>query len=178
MSTRTSTPPRTPGYGWRVGLRRVVFFAAIWWVLTGGPAGSWLLGAPAVLLAAWISLKLWSSPPLSLIGIARFLPYFARQSLAGATDVALRAFQPRMPLSPGLVRHRVRVPAGACRVTLANVISMLPGTLSADLVGDELVIHALDTGQDLHEMVIDLEPRIAAIFGVSLAPEIRGGGGP
>jgi multicomponent Na+:H+ antiporter subunit E len=174
MSTRTSTPPRTPGHGWRVGLRRVVFFAAIWWVLTGGPAGSWLLGAPAVLLAAWISLKLWSSPPLSLIGIARFLPYFAHQSLAGATDVALRALRPRMPLSPGLVRHRVRVPAGACRVTLANVISMLPGTLSADLVGDELVIHALDTGQDLHEMVIDLEPRIAAIFGLSLAPIPRG----
>jgi multicomponent Na+:H+ antiporter subunit E len=177
MSTRTSTPPRTPGHGWRVGLRRVVFFAAIWWVLTGGPAGSWLLGAPAVLLAAWISLKLWSSPPLSLIGIARFLPYFAHQSLAGATDVALRALRPRMPLSPGLVRHRVRVPAGACRVTLANVISMLPGTLSADLVDDELVIHALDTRQDLHEMVLDLEPRIAAIFGVSLTPETRRGAG-
>jgi multicomponent Na+:H+ antiporter subunit E len=179
MSPNTAPPPRPPGpNGWRVGVRRVVFFAAIWWLLTGGPAESWLLGAPAIALATWISLTLWSAPPLSLVGIARFLPYFAVQSLSGASDVAVRALRPRMPLRPGLVRHRVRVPEGVCRVALANVISMLPGTLSADLIGDELVIHALDTGQDLHAMVIDLEPRIAAMFGVPLGTAAVDGARP
>jgi hypothetical protein len=45
---------------------------------------------------------------------------------------------------------------------------MLPGTLSADLVDDELVIHTLDTSRDMHAMVEDLEPRIAGVFGLRL----------
>jgi multicomponent Na+:H+ antiporter subunit E len=158
----------TGGNGWRGWARRVALFAVIWWILTGGPVASWLIGAPVALVAAWLSLRLWANPPLSLAGLARFVPFFAWQSVAGATDVAMRAFQPRMPLRPGLVRHRLRLPPGACRVTLANVVSMLPGTLSADLVGDDLVIHALDTGKDLHAMVVDLEPRIAAVFGLAM----------
>jgi multicomponent Na+:H+ antiporter subunit E len=100
----------------------------------------------------------------------RFIQYFVYQSLAGATDVALRALQPAMPLHPGLVRHRLRLPEGASRVALANIVSMLPGTLSANLEGDQLLIHALDTRHDLHDMVLDLEPRIAAVFGLELEP--------
>ena len=165
-----TTPPVASQPGWQGWVRRLALFGAIWWVLTGGVADSWLVGAPIVVLAAWMSRTLWADPPLSLRGIARFIPFFARQSLAGATDVAMRALLPSMPLHPGIVRHRLRLPRGVTRVSLANVVSMLPGTLSADLDGEELVIHALDTRQDLHAMVIDLEPRIAAVFGLSLAP--------
>jgi multicomponent Na+:H+ antiporter subunit E len=151
-------------------LRRIALFAVLWWVLSGGATGSWLIGAPLVLAAAGLSLVLWVARPIRWLGLLRFLPYFARQSLAGAFDVARRAFRPSLPLSPGLVRHRLRLPPGAARVAIANVISMLPGTLSADLAGDEVVIHALDVDQDLHAMVRDLEPRIAAIFGVEIPP--------
>lgn len=169
MPATSSRPQRTTGRpGWQGWVRRIVLFAVLWWILTGGSIDSWLIGAPVALLAAWLSLALWADSPLSLLGVVRFLPWFAYQSLAGATDVAMRALQPRMPLHPGLVRHRLRVPQGACSVTLANVVSMLPGTLSADLDGHDLVIHALDTRQDLRGMLLDLEPRIAAIFGVSL----------
>jgi len=172
-----SAPPlhATARPGWQAWVRRAVSFALLWVVLTGGAMDSWLIGVPIVLLAAWLSLTLWPNPPLSLLGVARFVPWFAYQSVAGATDVAIRAFQPRMPLYPGLVRHRLRLPEGACRVALANVISMLPGTLSADLDGDELVIHALDARTDLHRMVIDLEPRIAAVFGIRLQDAGQGG---
>ena len=173
-----SSPPasrtsRTPG--WQGWLRRLLLFAALWWVLSGG--GGWYVGAPFVLLATWLSLQLWTEYRLSLRGIARFLPWFAVQSLVGASDVARRAMAPSLPLRPGLVRHRVRLPSGVCRVSLANVISMLPGTLSADLVGDELVIHTLDTGRDMHAMVLDLEPRIAALFRVALEEPAESGGG-
>jgi multicomponent Na+:H+ antiporter subunit E len=155
--------------GWQAWLRRIILFAVLWLILTGGSADSWLIGLPVVLVSAWLSLTLWAETPLSVTGILRFAPWFLYQSVAGATDVAFRAMQPRMPLYPGLVRHRLRLPAGASRVMLADVVSMLPGTLSADLEGDELVIHALDTRKDLHAMVEDLEPRIALVFGARLA---------
>ncbi len=172
MPAHTPSAQRTADHpAWRGWLRRIVAFAVLWWILTGGAADSWWIGAPIVLLAAWLSLVLWASPPLSLSGMARFIPFFAYQSLAGATDVAIRVLQPRMPLHPGVLRQRLQLPPGACRVALANVVSMLPGTLSADLEGDQLVIHALDMRKDLRAMVHDLEPRIAAVFSVELADQ-------
>lgn len=171
MTENSPSWMRTAGRpGWQSWLRRIALFAVLWWVLTGGTAASWLIGVPIVCVAAWLSRELWVDPPLSLVGVVRFIPYFVCQSLAGATDVALRALHPAMPLHPGLVRHRLRLPEGASRVALANIVSMLPGTLSANLDGDQLLIHALDTRHDLHDMVLDLEPRIAAVFGLELAP--------
>lgn len=155
-------------YSLSSALRRLALFAILWWVLTGGASGSWLLGVPLVLAGTALSLALWVPRPIRWLNLLRFLPFFAHQSLAGALDVARRAFRPSLPLQPGLVRHRLRLPPGAPRVALANVISMLPGTLSADLDGAEVVVHALDTKQDLHAMVRDLEPRIAAIFGLEI----------
>lgn len=173
----SQNPPPVPRVaviaGWQGWVRRGFLFAALWWVLTDGAPDGWIIGIPVILLATWLSLKLWSKFPLSLPGVLRFVPWFAFQSVAGATDVALRAMRPNMPLHPGLVRHPLRLPRGASRVTLANVVSMLPGTLSADLEGDELVIHALDTRTDLDAMVRDLEPRIAGVFGLRLEDQAR-----
>lgn len=160
--------PRAGSPGWRDWARRILLFSVFWWVLSGGDAHGWMIGAPFILVASWLSLQLWTDALISLAGVLRFVPWFAYQSLAGAADVAWRALRPSMPLQPGLVRHRLRLPSGLCRVSLANVISMLPGTLSADLVDDELVIHTLDTGRDMHAMVLDLEPRIAGLFGIQL----------
>lgn len=157
-----------PVQGWQAWLRRLVLFTLLWWVLSGGDVSGWMVGAPFVVLASALSLQLWTRYRLSPGGVLRFLPWFAMQSVAGATDVARRAFDPRMPLLPGLVRHRLRLPEGVCRVSLANIVTMLPGTLSADLVGEELVIHTLDTSRDMHAMVEDLEPRIAGVFGLRM----------
>ena len=55
---------------------------------------------------------------------------------------------------------------------------MLAGTLSADIEGDVLVIHALDARNDLHAMVDDLEPRIAAVFNLPLDGAPVTGGAP
>lgn len=170
MPERPNPAARLAGAnGWLRGIRRVAFFSLFWVLLGGGSAGSWIVGAPMVIAATFISLRLWHGPSLSLAGLLRFLPWFARQSMAGAVDVAVRALRPAMPLAPGTVRHHLRLPAdGASRIALANVVSMLPGTLSADLEGDALVVHALDARQDLHRMITDLEPRIASVFGVAL----------
>ena len=164
-NTRHALAAREPAR-WQDGLRRVLLFAVLWWILAEGAVDSLVVGVPFVLLGAWLSLVLWGGRSLSLRGLARFLPWFAYQSLAGATDVAVRALRPAMPLHPGLVRCRLRLPTEGSRIALADVVSMLPGTLSADLDGEEIVIHALDTRRDMHEMVTDLEPRIAALFGL------------
>jgi multicomponent Na+:H+ antiporter subunit E len=47
-------------------------------------------------------------------------------------------------------------------------ISLLPGTLSADLRGDLVTVHALDVRTDVVEGLATLERRVAALFGESL----------
>lgn len=150
---------------------RVVLFAALWWLLTGGAPGSWWIGAPVVLCAAWASRLLWWRGGFSWRAALAFLPWFAARSLAGALDVAQRALDPAMPLDPGLVQHRLRIAPGAPRVAMANVVSLLPGTLTAVLDDDHLVVHALDAGPRVQAAVAEIEVRIARIFGQDASPE-------
>jgi multicomponent Na+:H+ antiporter subunit E len=140
----------------------------LWWVLSGGDLESWLIGGPLVGWAAWRSLAIWPALPFHWGALLRFIPFFLSQSMAAAIDVASRALRPTMPLHPGLVGVPLRLPAGAARVALANAITLLPGTLSAELQPKQVVIHALDLDPELPDRVRDLEVRIGAIFGIEL----------
>lgn len=174
MPARTGIAARDKRHSrWLRVTRRGALFSLLWLLLEGGTPAGWVIGAPAVAAATLMSLRLWPGPAVSPWGLVRFSPWFLRESIAGAVDVASRAFRPAMPLHPGIATFRLRLPSDASRIALANVVSMLPGTLSADLESDRLTIHALDTQQDLSAMVRDLEPRIAGIFNVDLAAHPR-----
>ncbi len=146
---------------------RAGLFSLLWWLLTEGAVDSWPVAVPVVGLATLASLRLWSPVDCSLWGIARFVPFFLWRSLAGGVDVARRAVHPRLPLAPGLYRHVWRLPAGMPRVFMANVVSLLPGTLSVVLASDELRIHVLDERGDFRAELDGLERRVAEVFGVS-----------
>jgi multicomponent Na+:H+ antiporter subunit E len=100
----------------------------------------------------------------------RFLPVFLWGSLRGGMDVALRAIHPRLPLAPALQDYPLRIPDGPGRVLLIDVISLMPGTLSADLRGDTLAVHVLDGRQPVLPKIQALEERAAALFGLTLEP--------
>lgn len=155
----------------RVGCLRAVLFSLIWWILTDGAMNSWLVGVPVVLFATLVSVVLL--PPLSwsLTGIVRFAPYFLWRSLYGGIDVARRALHPRLPISPGMYDHRWRLPPGLPRVFMANTVSLLPGTLSAELDEEHLRVHVLDqTGTFASELTI-IEVRVARLFGLNLVAD-------
>lgn len=144
------------------------FFAAVWWVLTEGEP-AWGVGVPVVLIAsvaAW-GLRFPGRVRLSLAGAFRFVPYFVWQSLRGGVDVARRALDPRLPLDPALLVYRLRLPPGPARVFLADIVSLLPGTLSAELAGDRLRLHVLDRAP-APAAVRALEARVADLFGLRL----------
>jgi multicomponent Na+:H+ antiporter subunit E len=61
-----------------------------------------------------------------------------------------------------LVRRPVRVPKGQPRTLLVSAISLMPGTLTADVEGDELVLHLL--APEMEREVDALEARVAALF--------------
>ena len=145
---------------------RAAALGTIWAVLAGPDPQSWIIGAPAVIASAWVSTRL-SEPGragLSLWGLARFLPFFAWESLKGGADVALRVMRPRMNIDPGFRSYRVGLAQPAARVLFLDVVSLLPGTLSADIEGDMLMVHALDRKSDPMPELRNLERRVAALF--------------
>lgn len=76
------------------------------------------------------------------------------QSVAAGIDVAWRALDPRVPLRPGFIVYRSRLPSGPVRSAFCTMMSLLPGTLpsgSDDSGG--LVIHCLDIEQPVVEQL-------------------------
>lgn len=147
-------------------------FGALWWALTGGSVGSWLVGLPVVVLATLASQVLWThrTGRWSPVALGRFAIFFLRESLRGGLDVARRAFAPSLPLRPGLVELRSRMPPGPVEVFLVNVLSLLPGTLSVDLRGSVLTLHVLDEQMPVEAETRALEAHVAAIFRLQLEP--------
>jgi hypothetical protein len=98
------------------------------------------VGALAAGLAASVSLRL--VPPrrrtVQPLKIVKLMPGFLWASFLGGLDVIWRAFHPRMPLNPGWIVHRSRLPSSAARVALGSDLSLMPGTLAAGGRGDHL----------------------------------------
>ncbi len=167
--------PAQPGR--RQALRQVILsilvLSVMWGALTGWRAEALLFGLPAIALGAMVSFLL---PPtsgfrLSLRGSMSFALWFAVQSVRGAVDVALRAFSPDMGLRPCFRIYPLSLPMGAPRITFVNIITLLPGTLSAEINDDVVIVHMLDARIELEPALVDLETRIRALFALPQNPE-------
>lgn len=156
--------------GWLIGrprlrsvLRLAMVAAALWLVLTEGRRFG-----PEVLLAiaAAVAAGLYYGPDVvhrwRPIELLKFLAHFVRSSLRGGVDVALRAMRPDLPVESVFIRRRIRVEHGQPRTLLVSSISLMPGTLTADVEGDEIELHLLDASMEGE--VDELEARVDALF--------------
>ncbi len=154
--------------GFGVVLGRAALLTAVWWTLAEGEP-SWVFGAPVILLALALSLAIAPTRrPLASRGTCRLRNVFSPESLRSGFDVARRALHPEMPLAPALLDYHFRLPPGPARLFMVNVVSLLPGTLSADLSESGLVVHVLDRSLPMHDQLQVLERYVAALFGMSL----------
>ncbi|MFN3945097.1 MAG: Na+/H+ antiporter subunit E [Allosphingosinicella sp.] len=142
--------------------KRFAIFFGLWLVLTGAAPGGLPFGLAAAAAGVWVSVRLAppAERPLRLLRLLMLAPGFFRRALAGGADVAWRAFHPKLPLRPGWIRYRPRLPAGAPRVVLGGEISLLPGTLVAGEEGDRLLVHCLDAGLPVAAQIAEEEERL------------------
>lgn len=141
--------------------RRALLFAVVWFTLAGPDAEAVLPGLAAVAGATWLSLHLL--PPTSWVRLWRavlLLPPFLWRSLAGGIDVARRAFDPRLPLSPAWVEVPSRLSGGG-RALLGGGISLMPGSLVAGTRRGRLLVHCLDASQPAARQVAEDEAALA-----------------
>ncbi len=81
-------------------------------------------------------------------------------------DVAYRVLHPTLPIHPGIVRIDTQLENPTARALLANAVTMTPGTLSVDLVGDTLYVHWINvTTRDRAEATEKVAGRFERLLG-------------
>lgn len=113
-----------------------------------------LIALSASVAATWVSLRLLPPGPraLRLVPLLTLGRRFLTQSVMAGIDVARRVFDPRLPIRPGLVVYRTRLPDAHRQSLLATLSSATPGSLAVGTDADgHLVYHVLDTRQPLAE---------------------------
>lgn len=174
MTTPSPIPAAVSGnFQLRRCLVRIAWMALLWLALNGLDGSSWIVGGPAVLAAAWISVQLlpaaswrWTVP-----GALAFAVYFLRESVRGGWDVAWRAISPRLALSPAIVCHPFHLPPGAARLFFCSAISLLPGTAVVAIEQSSVCVHVLDNSPAVKEELQELEQRVGTLFGLELTKE-------
>jgi multicomponent Na+:H+ antiporter subunit E len=129
---------------------RAVGFLAFWLIMAGPGLADTLVGILATIMATWTSVRLLPAAQRRLdpLALVRLLLRFPRQSMDAGIDAARRALDPRLPLRPGFVAYRPRLPAGPAQNAFCTVMSLLPGTLPCGAnESGAVIIHCLDTGQ-------------------------------
>ncbi len=70
-----------------------------------------------------------------------YLFIFIWECLKANIDVAYRVLHPAMPIRPGIVKVKTTLKSDMAKMLLANSITMTPGTISVDIIDDNLYIH-------------------------------------
>lgn len=99
--------------------------------------------------------------------LARFityLPWILSQIIIANLDVAKRALDPRMPIEPDFITFDSVLKTDLSRTTLANSITLTPGTVTVDIDGDEFLVHAIARGPGDDLLEGTMERKVAHVF--------------
>jgi len=127
----------------------LVLFAS-YVLLAGFNAYELMLGAVVSLVLTMILTSYTSYtidyrfPVRLLVFIFAYVPLFIWQLLLANLDVARRVLSPKIPLNPGFVKIKTNLEGDFAKLTLANSITLTPGTLSVDVNGDDIYVHTVD----------------------------------
>jgi multicomponent Na+:H+ antiporter subunit E len=82
----------------------------------------------------------------SLKVIPHFLSYILLLSfeiLKANLQVARIVLDPNLPISPSIVKFKTKLKGNNAKVILANSITLTPGTITVDIIGDTFYVHTL-----------------------------------
>jgi multicomponent Na+:H+ antiporter subunit E len=131
----------------------------VFWLTLSGRYEQFLVTAGIIcsifiaLLAARMNLADKEGHPIHLaISALAYWPWLVWQIILSAINVAKIIINPALPVSPTMTRVKMSQKTDVARVTYANSITLTPGTISVDIEGDDIIVHAIT-----RENAIDLE---------------------
>jgi multicomponent Na+:H+ antiporter subunit E len=83
--------------------------------------------------------------PIKLVKfIFIYIPVFIWKLILANLDVARRVLSPKIPLKPGIVKVPTGLKGELAKLTLANSITLTPGTLSIDIIDEHIYVHTVE----------------------------------
>ncbi len=132
--------------------RKIIIFLVlfvIWLLLTWSLDPQELIAGAAV--GVFVSILFWDVflqeekrtifKPKRFIWFILYLPVFFYYVIKANLDVAYRVLHPEMPINPGIVKVKTSLKTETGKTFLANSITLTPGTLTVDIVGNYLYVH-------------------------------------
>jgi multicomponent Na+:H+ antiporter subunit E len=161
-------------YRWDERKRRVSSGAVLFgfWLTLSGYIEPFLITAGAASAAAVV----WLAHRMALIDheghpvhlgrkVFTYLPWLLKEIAKSAWDVSKIILNPRLPVSPRLVRVQPTQRTTVGVVTYANSITLTPGTISVDVGPGAILVHAL-TGQGAASLLAgDMDRRVTRFEG-------------
>jgi multicomponent Na+:H+ antiporter subunit E len=135
-----------------------LFLFAIWLLLSGHYTPLLLLlGVVSTLLVVFLAIRAdlidREIQPVLIKPTALFYwAWLGREIIKSNIDVARRILSPGMPISPTIFTVRADQKTELGRVTYANSITLVPGTVTVEVNEDVFTVHALT-----QEMAADLK---------------------
>ena len=126
-----------------------LFLFAIWLLLSGHFTPLMLvLGVLSTLLVVLLATRadlIDRETQLILLKPSVLLYWFwlSKEIIKSNIDVARRILNPRLPISPNVFTVRAFQKTELGRVTYANSITLVPGTVAMDVDEDVITVHAL-----------------------------------
>ncbi|MDD3123725.1 MAG: Na+/H+ antiporter subunit E [Candidatus Izemoplasmatales bacterium] len=123
----------------------VIYLFLAGFVLEEVVLGSIVSATLTLILVKFVNFKIDLLLPIKLLKfVFIYLPVFIWKLILANFDVARRVLSPKIPLNPGIVRIKTDLKGDFGKLTLANSITLTPGTLSIDIDEDYLYVHTVD----------------------------------
>jgi len=140
-----------------------LFLFALWLLLSGHYTPLMLaLGILSTLLVVLLATRAdlidrETQPILLKFSVLLYWFWLGREIIKSNIDVARRILSPNLPISPTVFTVRAGQKTELGRVTYANSITLVPGTVTVDVNEDVLTVHALtqEVAEDLRRGEMD-----------------------
>ncbi|MEF8699451.1 MAG: Na+/H+ antiporter subunit E [Candidatus Accumulibacter sp. UW26] len=151
----------------------VLVTLSAFWVLLSGYFSPFLLSAglgsalAVVLFAHRMDVIDHEGHPIHLgwRALLSYWPWLLKEIVKSSWDVSRRILDPRLPISPTLVRFRPSQKTELGLVIHANSITLTPGTVSIEIGPDEFLVHALTRQGAAGLANSEMDRRVAALEG-------------
>ena len=95
-----------------------------------------------------------------------FLPWLFGRILVSGLHMSYLILHPKLPIAPTLTRQRTTLGHEPGIVLLGNAVTLTPGTVTAEVNSEGLVVHAMDD-ESLEDLSsLRLERQVAKVFRV------------
>ena len=113
-----------------------------------------LVGAVVALIAELLLGDIFPIGAIKIFNPVRLYWMFVYALVFGAYviranfDVAYRVLNIYLPIRPGIVKVKTRLKCDMARTFLANSITLTPGTLTVDMIEDNIYVHWINVTSD------------------------------